>query len=121
MVKITIFILIFVIILILGVVGYLYLRPTDIQLKCPEDYATEDEAMAELEIVLRKETDNNPSLTAEEMYGKRYDFLVAHHCEKTLQNLKDHLPPESTGTKEEIIQSEMRIYNEGDSASTTTE
>lgn len=99
----------------LGAILYFYRSQTPkqtlVNLKCPEDYATYDEYMVALGNYFKQEVSNNPNITAEDLAEKRYAFLVANHCTKTLQNLQNNLPGGSGTTTEDIIKNELDTYN----------
>ncbi len=92
---------------------FLYYHPESKKpdFRCPETYATDDEYTAALRSYLNEEVVNNPDITAEELTKKRYEVLVTNKCTATLQNLKDHLPPGSGKTRDDIIKNEMKSYS----------
>lgn len=109
------YICIFVVIIFLASLIFHIYSPTPKQtpiiLKCPENYASQNDYLSALDVYIHQESAKNPNITAEELYKQRYQFLVANNCTKTLQTLRDNLPPGSGTTPGDIIKNEMKTYN----------
>lgn len=78
------------------VLGALYLqklspRPevAKTELKCPEDYASEEEYRRDLEAFLAEFLESNPEATIEDLGRERMQFLVDHNCQRTLEHIRN--------------------------------
>ncbi len=78
-------IIILVAVTILAIKTYSY---AEFEFKCPEHFSTDEERRKHYRDFLSDCIEKHPDWTIREVLEYRYNLLIKHNCEKTLENIR---------------------------------
>ncbi len=86
--KLKIIVGIFILLLAIFIkIWALFNTSDEFSLKCPEDYASEEEYRKDLEMYLAEILKDRPDVTLKDFSQERIKFLEDNHCQKTLDHI----------------------------------